>query len=196
MKRSLQEVAELVVFGLIALLVGTGLLWLVGWVLSLGGLLLKSLAGLLWLLLRYIVPIAIVAGLVYFLVKAAQGRQPQSAKGVGGTDAPPASPPASQTSVPTAQATVPAVAASAAPAVDAAQSQSPVQTAPNLSSNDPTTEAAAETPSAAGDDAGADTEAAGSDGSDSYGSHSYGSDSEGSDSDASADDTGSDSEHA
>lgn len=89
MKRSLQEVAELVVFGLIALLVGTGLLWLVGWVLSLGGVLLKSLAGLLWLLLRYIVPIAIVAGLVYFLVKAAQGRQPQAAGAAGTGSAPP-----------------------------------------------------------------------------------------------------------
>ncbi len=86
MKRSLQEVAELVVFGLIALLVGTGLLWLVGWILSLGGLLLKSLAGLLWLLLRYIVPIAIVAGLVYFLVKAAQDRQAKPASAAAGSD--------------------------------------------------------------------------------------------------------------
>lgn len=74
MKRSLQEVVELVVFGLVALLVGTGLLWLVGWLLSLGGLLLKAVAGLLWLLLRFVVPVALVAGLVYFLVKALQGR--------------------------------------------------------------------------------------------------------------------------
>lgn len=75
MKRSLQEYVELVVFGLIALLVGTGLLWVVGWVLSLGGIVLKGLAGLLWMLLRFIVPVAIAGGLVYFLVKAAQGRQ-------------------------------------------------------------------------------------------------------------------------
>lgn len=88
MKRSLQEVAELVVFGLIALLIGTGLLWLGGWALSLVGLLLKSLAGLLWLLLRYIVPVAIVAGLVYFLVRAAQGRQPEVAGAPGGASAP------------------------------------------------------------------------------------------------------------
>src|SRR5690606_41100188 len=46
MKRSLQEYVELVVFGLVALLVGTGLLWLVGWVLSLGGIALKWGAGL------------------------------------------------------------------------------------------------------------------------------------------------------
>ena len=71
MKRSLQEYVELVVFGLIALLVGTGLLWVLGWVLSLGGVVLKGLAGLLWMLLRFIVPVAIAGGLVYFLVKAA-----------------------------------------------------------------------------------------------------------------------------
>ncbi|HZJ09068.1 MAG TPA: hypothetical protein VFD39_05190 [Trueperaceae bacterium] len=75
MRRSLQEYVELVVFGLIALLVGTGLLWVVGWVLALGGIVLKSLAGLLWMLLRFIVPVAIAGGLVYFLVKAIQGRQ-------------------------------------------------------------------------------------------------------------------------
>lgn len=73
MKRSLQEVVELVVFGLIALLVGTGLLWVLGWVLSLGGALLKSLAGLLWLLLKFIVPVALVVGLIYFLVKWLKG---------------------------------------------------------------------------------------------------------------------------
>ncbi len=79
MKRSLQEVVELVVFGLVALLVGTALVWVLGWVLSLGGALFKALAGLLWLLLRFIVPIAIVAGLVYFLVKALQGRGTEAA---------------------------------------------------------------------------------------------------------------------
>lgn len=94
MKRSLQEVVELVVFGLVALLIGTGLLWVVGWVLSLGGLLLKALAGLLWLLLRFVVPVAIVAGIVYFIVKALQGRgnaQPVTAA-AGHSQAPAAAP--------------------------------------------------------------------------------------------------------
>ncbi len=90
MKRSLQEVVELVVFGLVALLVGTGLLWLIGWLLSLGGLLLKAVAGLLWLLLRFVVPVALVAGLVYFLVKALQGRS--DAAPVAATPAAPAAP--------------------------------------------------------------------------------------------------------
>lgn len=89
MKRSLQEYVELVVFGLIALLVGTGLLWLLGWVLSLGGIVLKGLAGLLWMLLRFVVPVAIAGGLVYFLVKAAQDRQkPAPAVAGGGAPAP------------------------------------------------------------------------------------------------------------
>ncbi|MBX3139254.1 MAG: hypothetical protein KF875_00710 [Trueperaceae bacterium] len=88
MKRSLQEVVELVVFGLVALLVGTGLLWLVGWLLSLGGLLLKAIAGLLWLLLRFVVPVALVAGLVYFLVKALQGRQEAAPTAGSGQPAP------------------------------------------------------------------------------------------------------------
>lgn len=89
MKRSLQEYVELVVFGLIALLVGTGLLWVVGWVLSLGGIVLKGLAGLLWMLLRFIVPVAIAGGLVYFLVKAAQGRQRSDDHAGGMRSAPP-----------------------------------------------------------------------------------------------------------
>ena len=90
MKRSLQEYVELVVFGLIALLVGTGLLWLLGWVLSLGGIVLKGLAGLLWMLLRFVVPVAIAGGLVYFLVKAAQDRQrPATVSPGGGAGVPP-----------------------------------------------------------------------------------------------------------
>lgn len=79
MKRSLQEVVELVVFGLIALLIGTGLLWLVGWVMGLVGLLFKFVAGLIWWLLRFIVPVAIVAGLIYFLVRVLQGERPAPA---------------------------------------------------------------------------------------------------------------------
>lgn len=120
MKRSLQEVVELVVFGLVALLIGTGLLWVVGWVLSLGGLLLKAIAGLLWLLLRFVVPVAIVAGLVYFLVKALQGRnEPQTATAGAGASS------ASASANPGTSAPHPAPAvAPAAPATAAASSSS------------------------------------------------------------------------
>lgn len=117
MKRSLQEVVELVVFGLVALLIGTGLLWVVGWLLSLGGLLLKAIAGLLWLLLRFVVPVAIVAGLVYFVVKALQNQHDQRAAspaGAGGSTAG------------TTAATAAAATASAAGAVPTASTATPV----------------------------------------------------------------------
>lgn len=81
----MQEVVELVVFALIALLVGTGLVWLSGWILGLVGTVLTWLAGLVWSLLRFLVPVAIVAGVVYLLVqfltrsgeKVARGPQEQ-----------------------------------------------------------------------------------------------------------------------
>lgn len=81
----MQEVVELVVFALIALLVGTGLVWVSGWLLGLVGTLLTWLAGLVWSLLRFLVPVAIVAGVVYLLVqfltrsgeKVARGPQEQ-----------------------------------------------------------------------------------------------------------------------
>jgi predicted lipid-binding transport protein (Tim44 family) len=74
MKRSLQEIIELVVFGLIALLLGTALLWLVGAVFGLVGTVLGWLAGLLWALLRFVVPVALIAGIVVLLVRALRGR--------------------------------------------------------------------------------------------------------------------------
>jgi uncharacterized membrane protein len=72
MKRSVQEIVELLVFGLIALLIGTGLLWLAGWAFDLLGVLLKFFAALIWSLLRFIVPVAVVAAIVYALVRLFQ----------------------------------------------------------------------------------------------------------------------------
>lgn len=72
MRRSVQEIVELLVFGLIALLVGTALLWVVGWTLDLVGVLLKFFAGLIWSLLRFIIPVAVVAAIVYALVRLIQ----------------------------------------------------------------------------------------------------------------------------
>ena len=69
MKRSLQEIAELVVFGLIALLVGTGLIWLLGGLFGILGSVFFWLSGLLWYLLKFIIPIALVLGVVFFLVR-------------------------------------------------------------------------------------------------------------------------------
>jgi uncharacterized BrkB/YihY/UPF0761 family membrane protein len=74
MKRSLQEVVELVVFGLIALLIGTGLLWLVGWLLGLVSVVFTAVAGWIWQLLRFIIPVALAAGVIYFIYRMITGR--------------------------------------------------------------------------------------------------------------------------
>lgn len=126
MKRSLQEYVELVVFGLVALLVGTGLLWLVGWVLSIGGVALKWVAGLLWTLLRFIVPVAIAGGLVYFLVKAAQDRQPKPATATAGAG----TPAAPSTSYAATSPQGPAAAAASGPATASGPSADAVVTSP------------------------------------------------------------------
>ncbi len=129
MKRSLQEVVELVVFGLIALLIGTGVLWLGGWVLGLVGLLFKFVAGLIWWLLRFIVPVAIVAGLIYFLVRVLQGdRSPAPAV----APAPAATPPA-----PTAPASAPAEATADAEATEDT-GDGATDTGPDEADDDPT----------------------------------------------------------
>lgn len=70
----MQEIVELVVFGLIAVLVGTGVLWLVGWLIGLVGSLFMWLAGLLWLVLRYIVPVFVILGAIYYLFRLLQNR--------------------------------------------------------------------------------------------------------------------------
>jgi hypothetical protein len=74
MKRTPQEIVELVVFGLIALLLGTGVLWLAGSLLGLLGIILGWLAGLLWGILSFLVPVALVAGAGVLIVRWAQGR--------------------------------------------------------------------------------------------------------------------------
>lgn len=79
MKRSVQEIVELLVFGLIALLIGTGLLWLAGWVFDLVGVLFKFFAALIWSLLRFIVPVAVGAAIVYALVRLIQQQRERSA---------------------------------------------------------------------------------------------------------------------
>jgi hypothetical protein len=74
MKRSLQEVIELVVFGLIALLIGTGLLWLVGWLLGIVSVVFTAIAGWVWQLLRFIIPVALAAGVIFFIYRLITNR--------------------------------------------------------------------------------------------------------------------------
>jgi predicted lipid-binding transport protein (Tim44 family) len=83
MKRSLQEIVELVVFGLIALLIGTGVLWLVGAIFGLVGTIFGWLAALLWGLLSFLVPVALVAGAVVLIVRWSQGRPMPGSGGAG-----------------------------------------------------------------------------------------------------------------
>ncbi len=80
MKRSVQEVLELVVIGLVALVVGMLLLWGAGWVFTFLGWLLRLVGSFIWLLLRFIIPIAIVAGIVYLIVRLVTNQQKSRAK--------------------------------------------------------------------------------------------------------------------
>ncbi len=75
----MQEIIELVIFGLIALLLGTGLLWGVGWLLDLVGIVFRFFAGLIWSLLRFIIPIVIVGGVAYALFRFFQSRSDRGA---------------------------------------------------------------------------------------------------------------------
>lgn len=125
----MQEVVELVVFALIALLVGTGVVWLAGWLLGLVGTVLTWLAGLVWSLLRFLVPIAVVAGAVYLLVKLMNrsaekvAREPQ---------AQPATPPSPQTRAREEAAARAAAGETSAPPQDAGSEPStPVEPAPD-----------------------------------------------------------------
>jgi predicted lipid-binding transport protein (Tim44 family) len=114
MKRSLQEIVELVVFGLIALLIGTGVLWLLGVVFGLVGTVFGWLAALLWGLLSFLVPVALVAGVVVLIVRWSQGRP---LPGTGGAAPRPSGP-----TVPVDAATeVPSDAVAPETAVDAAR---------------------------------------------------------------------------
>ena len=89
MKRSMQEIVELVVFGLIAVLLATGVLWLVGWLLGLVGAALIWLTGLVWAVLQFIVPVAVVAGIVYLVVRLVQQNEGGRAEAARPAPSPP-----------------------------------------------------------------------------------------------------------
>ena len=135
MKRSLQEVVELVVFGLIALLLGTGLLWLVGAVFGLVGTVLGWLAGLLWALLRFVVPVALIAGAVVLLIRAVRGRGDAASAPTGTRVASPTSAPTVNAAplAPAAMdpAPVPEPTEDAVPAPDAPAHDAPAEDAPD-----------------------------------------------------------------
>jgi len=92
MKRSAQEIIELVVFALIALLLGTGVVWFIGWLLGFLGLAFTWISGLVWSLLRFLVPVAIVVGGVYLLVRLLGNNASKVATDAGTTYTTPPSP--------------------------------------------------------------------------------------------------------
>ncbi len=125
MKRSIQEIVELVVFGLVALLIGTGLLWVGGWALDGLGWLLKFIASLLWMLLKYIVPVVIAAGLVYWLVRFMMSRRGTGEAVTSAGDTPPGSP-AAAAAEPEAAYGSPAVEPTSSPGAEAPAGTMPV----------------------------------------------------------------------
>jgi uncharacterized membrane protein len=70
---------EVIVKGLVAVVVALAGLYILGWVLSFLGGLLLGLAGIIVALLRWLVPIALIVGFVYFAVTQLQPK-PQLAK--------------------------------------------------------------------------------------------------------------------
>jgi len=74
MNRSFQEIVELAIFGIIALAIGTGLLWVLGFVLQGVGWLSTRIASWIWLPVRFLLLIAIVVIAVYFIWKFIQDR--------------------------------------------------------------------------------------------------------------------------
>lgn len=82
MKRSIQEYVELAIFGLIAAFLATAFIWLAGWGVTGLGHLLRLLANLLWWVLKFILPVALVliAGYIIYRIIVSRGNnQPQSA---------------------------------------------------------------------------------------------------------------------
>jgi len=75
MKRSVQEIVELVALALFALLGLTAAAWLLGATLTLAGAASGWLAGVLWQLARFLIPAALVAGAVAWAIVVWRGRQ-------------------------------------------------------------------------------------------------------------------------
>ena len=71
-ERSLQDILEWVVLGLLIAVAVLVVMWLGGWIFTFLGALLKGIAGFVWGLLKFLVPILVIAAAVYFLVRFLQ----------------------------------------------------------------------------------------------------------------------------
>lgn len=74
MERSLRDILEWVVLGLLVVVGVLLALWVGGWVFTFLGKVLLALSGLIWNLLVYAVPLLILAGIVYGVVYFLQKR--------------------------------------------------------------------------------------------------------------------------
>lgn len=85
-ERDWQRTLETVVKALVAVVVGLLALYLLGLVFTLLGSLLTGIANLILALLRFLVPVAIVAAIVYFAVKALRNRSDEPVPATGATE--------------------------------------------------------------------------------------------------------------
>ena len=69
-----RKTLEIIVKGLVAVVVGLAGLYILGWVLTLLGGILLGFAGIIVALLRWLVPVAILVGIVYFAVTQLQSK--------------------------------------------------------------------------------------------------------------------------
>jgi hypothetical protein len=71
-----QKTLEVVVKGLVGAVLALAGLWLLGWLFSALGALLLGIAGLIGGLLRFLIPVAAIAGIVYFIVAQLRPKPP------------------------------------------------------------------------------------------------------------------------
>ncbi len=67
-----QKTLEVVVKGFVAAIVALAGLWVLGWLFSFLGSILIGLAGIVVALLKFLVPVAVIAAIVYFFVSQLQ----------------------------------------------------------------------------------------------------------------------------
>lgn len=131
MKRSLQEVIELVGFALIAFFLGILLLWVSGWLIKWLGIALQFIAAFLLDVFWWVLLIAIIGIAIYALIKMAQNRDRSTtaaSAAVGPQPSAPAAPsvhpaPSQPLNSPRAQTTAPRAEQKVEPRVDVVESE-------------------------------------------------------------------------
>lgn len=71
-ERSLQDILEWIVLGLLIVVAVLLVLWVGGWLFTFLGGVLVTIAGFIWRLLTLLVPVLVVAAVVYFVLRFVQ----------------------------------------------------------------------------------------------------------------------------